>query len=248
MRILCPNCQEISLPGDSICRHCGQPFTGSEPTLPMIPQILGTPDATVAMPPHSFLGSPRNPDLKRLVFVECCLFLVLWSLVIAGLLHRIALYVTHPVLILVSLGIALLVSALYLSEKLTGEEPPVALLSMRDLFVFAWVGTFCMGFGQVARLFIPPPPRISESRVVGDSNERKRVEIWVEGRIGDDLLAIVNYDKSGRHVVGVIVRHPGAGNDPLPLTYRTPSGELEVSKYHLRSHGTEIDSLSINSK
>ena len=211
-----------------------------------MPMFQAPPDPALPAalaPPKMFLGRPVNPDLNRLLMAECCAFLVLWSLVCAGLLHGIALFITHPVLILVVAAFALLISALYAAEKLSGETPAAALLSTRDLFVLCWVGTACMGFGQLARLTIPPPPRISEIKIVSGESGKRSVEIWVEGRVGDELLRIVDFGRNGRRVVGVIVRHRSAGSDALPMTYPTQEGELNVSKYRLRAQQIEIDTL-----
>ena len=244
MQIICPNCQELSLPHDAVCRHCGQPFNGSEPTMPVLPPLPLTLEQTLLLAQGKAAPkAPANPELRTLLLVEVCLFIVLWALTISGLLRGFAWGVTHPILLLVVAVFALVATGLYLSEKFTGETPPIALISTLDLMTLCWAGTALMGVGQGARLLIPLPPRISDYKIVTSTGGAPQAEVWVEGRGGDDLLNLVDFVRGKKVVVGAIVRHSSGGSDPLPTTWKTPGGELPIRKYHLMAGKTEIDSL-----
>ena len=244
MQIICPNCHELSLPHDAVCRHCGQPFNGSEPTMPALPPLPLTLEQTLLLAQRkSVPKTPANPELRTLLLVEVCLFVVLWALTISGLLRSFAWAVTHPILLLIVAVVALVATGLYLSERFTGETPPAALISTRDLMTLCWAGTALMGVGQGARLLIPPPPRISDFKIVTTDGGASHAEVWVQGRGGDELLNIVDFVRGKKLIVGAIVRHPSAGSDPLPTTWKTPQGELPIRKYHLMAGKTEIDTL-----
>lgn len=224
LQVLCPRCRELTPANLLACSHCGQ--------------LLPAPSVS-----HSGLPPPtRASDLGALVWALVSLFVAIWGLIVAGPLHWLLGPLTHPYLLIAAPVISIILTGLFLAERVTGEPNPNALLSTRDLMALSWTAAALIGAGQIVKTILPPLPVITRYAMLPKASDGCRVEVFIRGEEGDELWRLTGLNrKSEKEIVGIIVRRPGGSSARLPLTESTPQGECAIRKYHLMVNGKESD-------
>ena len=183
-----------------------------------------------------------DSDLPPLLWALVCFFLALWGLVAAGPLQGLLPLLTHPYLLIAWAAVSVMVTGIFLAERVTGEKPARALISTRDLMALSWTAAALLGAGQIVKYLVPPRPVITRYEKLAKEGDGCRVEVFVKGQDGDELWRLTELSrKSEKEIVGVIVRHAGGGSARLPMTKSTPEGECAIAKYHLMVDGKESD-------
>jgi hypothetical protein len=227
-QIVCMRCRELNSPHLMTCAYCGQSLGA-----------LGS-----AIPTARPLPRKQDSDLPALLWTLVCLFVALWGLVAAGPLEGLLGVLTHPYFLLAAATASLLVTGLFLSERILKERPRQALLSTRELMMLSWTAVALLSAGQLLKYVLPRNPVITRYDMVHEGSDGCRVEVFVRGHAGDELWRLTAPGKRDQStIVGVIVRRAEGGSFRLPETQHTSAGDCAISKYHLMVNGRENDSV-----
>ena len=227
-QIVCPRCREINPPHLAVCVHCGAALA---------PPLLS---------PHALAAAEPAPasDLPPLLWALVCFFLALWGLIASGLLQGLLGILTHPYLLAAAAIVSLILTGLFLSERVSREPPPDRLLSSRDLMALSWTAAALLGATQLVKYIVPPMPVITRYEMLSKTGDGCRAEVFIKGEPGDELWQLSGLGrKNEKEVVGIIVRRTGGGSARLPSTVRTPNGDCAIVKYHLMINGREADQV-----
>ncbi len=226
-QIVCPRCRELNPAHNSVCFQCGGAFA---PPAAFRPSLAPEP-------------APQS-DLPPLIWTVVCIFLALWGLLAAGLLQGLLGILAHPFLLATAAIVSLILTGMFLAERVSGESPPNRLLSSRDLMALSWTVAALLGATQLVKYVIPPMPAITRYEMLSRTGNGCRVEVYIKGEEGDELWRLTGLSrKNEKEIVGVIVRRPGGGSARLPATIRTVQGECAIVKYHLMVNGKDADQV-----
>jgi hypothetical protein len=151
---------------------------------------------------------------------------------------------THPYLLAGAAVVSLILTGIFLAERVSGESPPNRLLSARDLMALSWTAAALLGATQLVKYVIPPMPVITRYEMLSRSGNGCRVEVFIKGEEGDELWRLTGLSrKNENEIAGVIVRRPGGGSARLPISMHTPQGDCPIVKYHLMVNGKDADQV-----
>jgi hypothetical protein len=222
----CSRCREMNLPYLSACAYCGAPLASAPPTVMVVPE------------------PPRPSDLPPLLWALACSFLALCGLIAAGPLRPLLGVLTHPILLISAAVVSLLLTGLFLAERISREPRPYSLLSSRDLMALSWSVAALLGASQLLKYSLPSMPVITRYDILPKSGDGCRAEVFIKGDEGDEIWRLTGIGrKSEKEIVGVIVRRPGGGSARLPMWRHTPEGDCAITKYHLMINGKEADQV-----
>ena len=197
------------------------------------------------VPRLTAVADPEPPsDLPSLIWTVVCIFIALWGLLAAGLMQGLLGILTHPYLLAGAAAVSLILTGVFLAERVSGESPPNRLLSARDLMALSWTAAALLGATQLVKYVIPPMPVITRYEMLSRSGEGCRVAVFIKGEEGDELWRLTGLNrKNENEITGVIVRRPGGGSARLPATVHTPQGDCAIAKYHLMVNGKDADQV-----
>jgi hypothetical protein len=223
----CVRCRELNAPFLSACAYCGAPL---DPAVHFLPPLDAEPLAPSDLPP--------------LLWALVCLFLALWGLVAAGPIHGLLSALTHPALLIACAMISLILTGMFLAERVSKEPKPRALLSVRDLMALSWTTAALLAATQSLKYILPSMPVITRYEIMRNTGDGCRVEVYIKGEDGDEMWRLTGLNrKSEKEIVGIIVRRPGGGSARLPTTEHTAQGDCAIAKYHLMVNGKETDQV-----
>jgi hypothetical protein len=113
---------------------------------------------------------------------------------------------------------------------------------------FLLIGGMIALFALIPLLWraITPSARIERFEMLSPGADGCRVEAWVSGKPGDELMRLFDARKHRLPIYRqTIIRHPRGNSTRIPDTVRSTSGTCRVARYRLLIEGREADIVTV---
>jgi hypothetical protein len=121
---------------------------------------------------------------------------------------------------------------------------PSDLVDDKDVLTILAVLLILVAIYQIGKALLVHPPPFVRVQVVQGAGDRCRAEVWVEGKPGDHLFRLRNYNRRGKSwLTGIAIVSPSGDSTELATTAQTDRGECSIERYHLLLNGQEVDSV-----
>jgi hypothetical protein len=122
---------------------------------------------------------------------------------------------------------------------------PSDVIDDKDVLTLLAVVLILVAIYQIGKVLLVHPPPFVRVQLVQGPGDPCRVEVWVEGKPGDHLFRLRNYNRRGKSwLTGIAIVSPTGDRTELATEAKTDRGECRIERYHLLVNGQEVDSVA----